>query len=265
MSLRLRQIALVARELAPVVEEIRDVLGLEVAYRDPGVSAFGLENAVFPVGQQFLEVVAPVRDRTAAGRYLDRRGGDGGYMVILQCDDHAARKRRVAELGVRKAFEHDDPAYHVLQLHPRDTGGSFLEIDEQIGGEALDGPWQPAGPSWQAAVRTEVVRGIASAEIQGSEPQALVRRWSEILEVPVAAEPGAAATLRLDNASLRFVPDRDGRGEGLGGVNLLAVDAGRALDAAERRGRRGGADLVVLCGVRFRLLDGQSTSKGGSR
>jgi hypothetical protein len=35
--LRLRQIALVARKLAPVVEELRDVFGLEVAYRDPAV------------------------------------------------------------------------------------------------------------------------------------------------------------------------------------------------------------------------------------
>jgi hypothetical protein len=262
--LRLRQIALVARSLSPVIEEIRAVLGLEVATRDPSVSAFGLENAVFPVGHQFLEVVAPVREGTAAGRYLDRRGGDGGYMVILQCDDHTARKRRVAELGVRTAFEHDEPAYHILQLHPRDTGGSFLEIDEQIGGEALDGPWHPAGSKWQSAVRTAVVSAVAAAEIQSSGPQALARRWGEILDIPTNVE-AAPATLRLDNASLRFVGDHDGRGEGLGGVDLVATDPGRALAAAERLGRRVGEEVVLLCGVRFRLLDGKSTSKGGSR
>lgn len=89
MWLRVRQIALIARELAPVVDDIREVFGLEVAYRDPQVAAFGLENTVFPVGNQFLEVVAPTREGTAGGRYLDRRNGDGGYMVICQCDDHA--------------------------------------------------------------------------------------------------------------------------------------------------------------------------------
>ena len=62
---------------------------------------------MFPVGNQFLEVVAPVKDATAAGRYLERRGGDGGYMVILQCDDHGPRKRRVEELGIRRVIEHD--------------------------------------------------------------------------------------------------------------------------------------------------------------
>lgn len=58
MWLRMRQIALIARELAPVVDEIREVFGLEVAYRDPAVKTFGLENAVFPVGP----------DRGTAGR-----------------------------------------------------------------------------------------------------------------------------------------------------------------------------------------------------
>ena len=89
MSLRMRQICLVARELAPVVDEFRAALGLEVCHRDPGVGKYGLENALFPIGHNFLEVVAPVREGTTAGRYLDRRGGDGGYMVITQCDDLA--------------------------------------------------------------------------------------------------------------------------------------------------------------------------------
>src|SRR5262249_58460488 len=126
MWLRMRQIGLIARELAPVVDEIRDVFGLEVAYRDPEVATFGLENAVFPVGNQFLEVVAPIREGTAGGRYLDRRGGDGGYMVILQSDDHAPRKRRVAELCIPKVMEHDEGKFRTLQLHPRDTAGRLL-------------------------------------------------------------------------------------------------------------------------------------------
>jgi glyoxalase-like protein len=254
MWLRLRQIALVARQLAPVVGDLREVFGLEVAYRDPGVEAFGLENAVLPVGNQFLEVVAPIREGTAGGRYLERRGGDGGYMVILQCDDHGPRKRRAAELGIRKALEHDEPQYRLLQLHPRDTGGSFLEIDQQIGGEDADGPWQPAGRDWHAAVRTGVVRAVAAVEIQAADPRLLAKRWSEILELPIADEAGGAPSLRLENAAIRFVADSDGRGEGLGGVDVVAADPPRLLAAAERRGRRLADDLVLICGVRFRLV-----------
>ena len=64
-----------------------------------GVGAFGLRNAVFAIGDTFLEVVAPVRDDTTAGRYLERRGGDGGYMALFQVPDVADARRRVADLG----------------------------------------------------------------------------------------------------------------------------------------------------------------------
>jgi hypothetical protein len=255
MWLRLRQIALIARELAPVVDDIREVFGLEVAYRDPQVKVFGLENAVFPVGNQFLEVVAPIREGTAGGRYLDRRGGDGGYMVICQCDDHAPRKQRVAELGIRKVLEHDESEFRIMQLHPRDTGGCLFEIDEQIGGEALDGPWAPAGKNWQAAVRTNIVRGIAAAEIQSPEPADLAARWGQIVELPVKTDANGAPSLSFDNANVRFVKDTDGRGEGLGGVDLIVADRARLLAAAEQRGRRVSDDLVHICGVRFRLVE----------
>ncbi len=255
MWVRLRQIALVAHELAPVLDDVQAVFGLEVAYRDPSVAQFGLENAVLPVGNQFLEIVAPVRDGTAGGRYLERRKGDGGYMVILQCDDHGPPKARVDELGVRKVLEHDDGAYSIMQLHPRDTGGSFLEIDEQRGGEDLNGPWMPAGPAWQQAVRTDVVRRLAAAELQAPDPAALAQRWSDILEVPVSVDGDGRTALALDNATLRFVPDEDGRGEGLGGVDVVVADRDRLLVTAEARGLRTPFDEALVGGVRFRLVD----------
>ena len=77
MWLRLRQIALVAHKLAPIAKDMHDVFDLEVGFRDPGVKTFGLENALFPVGNQFIEVVSPIQENTAGGRYLDRRRGDG--------------------------------------------------------------------------------------------------------------------------------------------------------------------------------------------
>ena len=57
MALRLRQVVLVAPELGPALEEVRDGLGIEPCYHDPGVAEFGLENVLFPIGDQFLEIV----------------------------------------------------------------------------------------------------------------------------------------------------------------------------------------------------------------
>lgn len=224
--LRLRQIALVAHDLEPVVSELHDTLHIEVAHRDPAVAVFGLHNAVIPIGDQFLEVVSPTRDGTAAGRYLDRRGGEGGYMVILQCDEHSARKTRLTELGVRFALADDTAHYHLLQLHPADTGGSFLEIDEQAGGEPMDGPWEPAGPDWQSARRTDMVTAITGATLQSPDPERLAARWAELLERSMSLRrnsDGDAFSIGLDNALLSFVEAADERGEGLAGLTLAGA------------------------------------------
>jgi hypothetical protein len=255
MFLRLRQIALVAKELEPAVANLHDVLGIDVAFRDPGVASFGLHNAVMTAGQQFIEIVAPIEENTAAGRYLDRRDGDGGYMVILQCDDHGPVKQRVDELGVRKVVEQDSKHYKIMQLHPRDTGGSFLEIDVQVGGESLDGPWEPAGPNWQAA-KTDVVTGIVAAEIQSEDPVALASRWSAILDRPVDNDDEGRAAIKLDNAVLRFVAAQDGRGEGLAGIDVAVSTPDKVLAAGDTSGKRLADDVVLIDGMRVRVVPG---------
>jgi hypothetical protein len=144
-------------------------------------------------------------------------------MVILQADQHAERRQRIVDLGVRRVLEHQSEHYTIMQLHPADTGGSFLEIDDQRGGEDMaTGPWEPAGPDWQRARRTDVVTAIAAAEIQSPDPARLAARWSEILDVPVE-ETDSRLEVPLDNATLRFVEATDGRGEGLGGLDLVSA------------------------------------------
>ncbi|MGE0484910.1 MAG: VOC family protein [Gammaproteobacteria bacterium] len=255
MWLRLRQIALVSSDLERAQALCEEVLGLAVCHRDPAVAEFGLHNILLPLGDQFVEVVAPLREGTTAGRYLERRGGDGGYMVITQCDDHAPRRARVAALGVRivHAFETDD--FRNLQLHPRDTGGTFFEIDEQVGPRAheRDGPWLPAGAEWQRARRLERVQGIAAAEIQAEDPRAVAERWASIAELPVA-QAGTTWTIPLDGAALRFVPIADGRPEGLAGLDLCCPDPAPVLAAARMAGCVIDGNGIELVGMRLRLV-----------
>src|SRR2546423_12735846 len=77
--LRLRQICLVAAHLEPVVTDISEIMGLKVCYRDGNVAKYGMENALLPVDTILLEVVAPIQQGTAAGRFLDKTGGRGGF------------------------------------------------------------------------------------------------------------------------------------------------------------------------------------------
>lgn len=231
--IRLRQVALVAHDLDAVVQDLHDTFALEVAFRDPEVATFGLHNAVLPVGSQFIEVVSPTREGTAGGRQLERLGGDGGYMVICHTDDHPSVRQRVHDLGVRTVLDTENGGYRILQLHPRDTGGSFLEVDFQPGGEDPNGPWMPAGENWQRARCTEVVDGITAVEVQAKDPDGTARRWGEITGLEVTDR-----VLRLDNATVTFV---DGPVDSLTGVTLSAADPSRA---GERR---------TVCGVHFGL------------
>lgn len=255
MWLRLRQICLVAEKLAPVEEAICGVLGVKVCYRDPLVGRHGLENALFPIGSQMLEVVAPVEENTAGGRYLERRNGDGGYMVITQCDSHTPRKARVDELGIRIVGYAERDTFTMMQLHPKDTGGSFFEISEEIGPGAhdLDGPWTPAGLDWKAGQVLDRVTGIAAAEVQCDDPAKLAARWSEIAQIPLS-EGTENPTLPLENATVRYVPCTDGRPEGLGCIDIITSDKDAILAAAEKRGAVKSENQIYICGTRINLL-----------
>jgi hypothetical protein len=235
------------------VDDLKAVFGLETCFHDPAVAKYGLENALLPIGPNFLEVVAPVAENTAAGRYLERRGGDGGYIVILQCASHEALRAHVGRLGVRIANEMNYGDFFGTQLHPRDTGGSMLEVDRNLGDQGPEGDWHPAGPDWKSAVRTDRIRAMVGAELQAHDPAALATRWAEILERPLTRDSGRAA-IALDNAVLRFVLTADGRGEGLGGIDLEAADRLAILNAADERGLPVAGNTVTVCGTRFRLV-----------
>ncbi len=250
--MRLRQIALVARDLPPVVEALRAVLGLGEAFADTGVAEFGLHNVVLPVGDTFLEVVSPVREGTSAGRLLRRRAGDGGYMVIFQTGDIGATHARVDELGIRVVWEVALPDASAIHLHPRDIGAAIVSLDMMT----PPASWRWAGPGWETRTRSDVVKRIAGVELQAADPAALAERWSALLEQPV--RPGGDGryeiTLPEDGARLRFNPATDALGEGVAGVLLEAAD----MAAIERHAAERDISLqdrsITICGTHFTFI-----------
>ena len=246
--MRLRQIALVADHLQPVVDDLCAVLGIRVSFNDPGVGTYGLENAVMPIGDTFLEVVAPVRPDTTAGRYLERRGGNGGYMVILQSEDLDADRARFVELGVRVVAQLDRPHARGTHLHPRDVGGAILSVDDMDPPES----WEWAGPNWREAVDTSLVSGITGVAIQGHDAGALADRWAQVLGREVETD-GAARDINLEEGGIRFVQALDERGEGVSTVRLATTDPDEVMRRAEARGLLDADGRVVICGTVFDL------------
>ena len=249
--IRLRQICLVAPHLEPVVADIAAIMGLNVCYRDSNVAKYGLENALLPVDTILLEVVAPTQPGTAAGRFLDKTGGRGGYMAIFCCDDPDARGEHAKAMGVRVANVIDHAPYHGVQLHPRDCRAAFIEFNHTDGSDDILGPYPPAGPNWQKSIRKDVTQALTGVEMESPEPQVLAEHWGKIIGIPVSTGKSGEPELKLPNASLRFVK---GANDIMSGLTFRVGDIAAVRDAARTRGRPVSGDSFLLGGVTFRLV-----------
>jgi len=220
---RLRQVAVVAHDCGRVADELRQTFGWPPPFHDPVVAEFGLTNAVFAVGDTFVEVVAPTRPDTTAGRYLVRRGGDGGYMAIFQVPDLAAARHRLAELGVRVVWTADLPDMAGTHLHPKDVPGAIVSLDWAEPVES----WRWAGPSWTGQAPEHASGGVTGLTIEVTDPSAAARRWAAVLGIS-AADDGNSAVVELPHSGqrLRFVPAPAGHGEGITAVTIAGLPGG---------------------------------------
>ena len=248
--LRLRQICLVAPHLEPVMADIAAIMGLGVCYRDGNVGKYGLENALLPVDTILLEVVAPVREGTAAGRFLDKTAGRGGYMAIFCCDDPDARGKHAGAIGVRTANVISHAPYHGVQLHPRDCRAAFIEFNHTSGSDDVLGPYPPAGPDWQKFIAKEVTQALTGVEMQSPNPQGLAEHWGTIIGVGVSKSANGAPELKLPNASFRFVR---GDSEIMSGLDFRVANVSAVCDAAKARGYPVSGSEISICGVTFKL------------
>jgi len=246
--MHLRQLAFAARDLEAGVEDVRTILGLEVAHRDPQVAIFGLANAVFPVGEDFLEIVSPVKEGTSAGRHLERSGGDTGYMLIVHCVDAKVEQARLATLGIQPVWQFESEAYSTWHFHPRDCGGFLLSLDST--GDAT--AWPPAGEAWRGCIRRERVSALAGVELASPDPEELARTWSRLLARPLSRD-GGTPILALENLALRFVESED-EAAAIAALALRAPDAAAVRKAARGRGRLDAGGRVRLFGVRIDLV-----------
>jgi hypothetical protein len=234
-AVRLRQAVLAVQELEPVAVALRAALGLQEPFRDPGVGEFGLENVVFALGDCFLELVSPTRAETAAGRYLSRRGGDGGYMVIFDLEDLEGARSRALELEVRTVWQIDLPDISGTHLHPADMRGAIVSLDRS----RPYGTWRWGGPSWTGTTGAGAPGRLAGITVAVADPEAVAARWGEVLGVSVSGglpERGAPV-LRMDGGEVRFEAAADERAEGLVEITLeLPYELPGGVEAIELGG-----------------------------
>ena len=166
-------------------------------------------------------------------------------MLVLQTRDLGRERERIEKLGVRVVWEIDTGRAKVIHLHPRDVGSSLVSFDQMSEWDA----WEWAGPDWHSKARHDSSTRIVAAELQSEDPERCAARWSEVLGIP-----RRGFEIPLDEGTLRFVKAADGRGEGLGGIEVAATGAAEVLARARDRGLPIEGDCITVCGVRVRLV-----------
>ena len=254
--LRLRQIALITHDLGSIEASFRSIFGLEICHRDPGVEKFGLNNFLMPLGNSFIEVVAPFKNMTAGGRYLEKRGDSAGYMIIMQTDDIAEARMRMKKLGIRLVVDggNDTHTTDGIQLHPKDLPGAIAELRWNVGDHDLDGPWSPAGKNWLPYRNTSVASTVRAIEINSINHEALASQWSAALARPVRTSNESVSLIDLDDATLRFKPLTGDRTEGLNEIDIQVTNFTHAVSAAKRARCLLSPSSLQICGVQFNLI-----------
>jgi hypothetical protein len=227
-GVRLRQAVVAVGDLETTVKELREAFGLLEPFEDPGVGAFGLRNAVFAVGDTFLEAVSPKQPGSTAERYMDRHGGDCGYMVIFQFDDLDTARKRADALGVRVVWQADMDDISGTHLHPADMRGAIVSLDRA---DPL-GSWRWGGPDWTEKVGNGAPGRVTGITVSLPEPKAAAARWGEVLGVD-----SDGARLDLDGSFVQF--RSSATDDGITEIWLDLPDDDR--------------ETVELAGVRFRL------------
>jgi hypothetical protein len=141
-------------------------------------------------------------------------------MALYEVDDLDARIDHVKSLGIRTVWEGTGDAIRGRHLHPRDTGGTLVSLDQPD----VAGEWAWGGPQWKSHRPSSVVSCIDSFTVSVPDPESSRAHWTQL---------GI-------NEAVRFVACGN-QPEGLTEVTMKCVDQSR------------NGETLNVCGVTITL------------
>jgi len=126
---RIDHVGIAVADLEEAIDLHVNVYGLALVHRET-VSEQGVEAVVLDVGENHVELLAPLHDETPVGRFLARRG-PGLHHVAYQVEDIELTLRALRDAGVRLIDEAPRTgllASQVAFLHPSASGGVLTEL-----------------------------------------------------------------------------------------------------------------------------------------
>ncbi len=128
---RIDHVGVAVEDLDQAVVLYSERFGMTEQHRET-VEEFGVEAVLLEVGEGHVELLEPLSEESAIGRFL-ARNGPGVHHVAYQTDDIDATLERVRRAGVEAIDEQPRTGIRgsrVAFLHPRSTGGVLTELVE---------------------------------------------------------------------------------------------------------------------------------------
>jgi len=132
---RIDHIGVAVEQIEPALALYRDSFQLQVAHREV-VAEQGVEALLLDVGENHVELLAPLSPDTPVGRFLARQG-PGLHHVAYQVGDIEATLDALRQAGLQLIDEQPRVGIRgsrVAFMHPRATAGVLTEIVQPAAG-----------------------------------------------------------------------------------------------------------------------------------
>ena len=221
---RVRHYVIAAKDMDAVCGELYRLLDVVPVSKEAGnepTLAFGFRTKMIRVGTTLIEVVSPIREKHQLQDFFLERGGDGGYMVVMQTYDDTALLARAAAANHKLAFE-----------IPNFMGQHLMQFDYKTFGTRFEFyKYTPEDNWWGNPLHGDYNDPKAAEDIAGAEVA---------VENPATIAATAASTFlgKQDGASVTFIDRRidfvapKGKARGLTAIYLKARDRSRVGTAA---------------------------------
>ena len=132
---RIDHVGVAVEEIDASLETYRDLFELQVAHREV-VQEQGVEAVLLDVGENHVELLAPLGPDTPVGKFITKRG-PGLHHVAYQVSDIDSTLAALGQAGLRlidKQPRRGIGSSRVAFLHPKAAGGVLIELVQPAAG-----------------------------------------------------------------------------------------------------------------------------------
>ena len=126
---RIEHVAIAVADLDAAVAHYSEVWGLEVEHRER-VEDQGVEEAMLPLGDSYLQLLGATGPETTVGKFLARQGA-GLHHLAYEVDDLEATLAELKARGVPlidEAPRRGGRGHMVAFVHPKGNHGLLVEL-----------------------------------------------------------------------------------------------------------------------------------------